>query len=144
MSLGSLKHLLLVPQLLSELASGQAIRGSSSTLSPSPDFSHGDSVVQNIINDMSIHFGLSENYNPTFVTELRICMAKWDDPNLEHAADEQWRRIISYYNESPAQDLWVNCLDKPNHDRCSSSTFEESKLDKAAMFGDDTVREMVV
>jgi len=106
--------------------------------------SAGNTYTQNIMDDMSIQLGSTENYDPEFVIDLRACMAKWGDDSLEIAVDAQWEGIVSYYQDPNSRDPWVNCIDHPNHERCRSSQYEEGQSEKAEVFGSGTIREMVI
>lgn len=104
------------------------------------------SFTLDIIDDMYKHFGSSGTYNPNFQSELISCMGKWDDPSLALAADDQWRAMVSYYEDPVSKDPWLDCLEKPsqNFKECKESKYAEGQQDMASFFGDGTAREMVI
>ena len=50
-----------------------------------------------MVNDMATHFEDSEPYLPEFMDDLRSCMNKFDDPELEKAADATWEGFVDFF-----------------------------------------------
>ena len=110
------------------------------------------SFLKKIVQDMYLHFNENDEEesisNIDFIeNELKTCLEKWDDPNLETAVDEQWKGMVEYFQNNPNQDWdpWIDCRENPSNDRCTSQ-FKESELEgwRWSTFGNGTDREMLI
>lgn len=91
---------------------------------------------QSMINDMSVHFDGDNEYFPEFFEELKTCVTRWDDDELEDAINESWKGLVSFYQNKSVSDPWIDCLEDPNNDRCYYY-WDEGESQSWSFFGDE-------